>query len=72
MKTSILSSRDPIGRPQSNLATSSPMSMELGAICGSPALVKTTTERLEFQRQGKCWGCRELNHIRAGCPTNPS
>ena len=46
--------------------------MELGAICGSPALAKTVAERLEFQRQGKCWGCGELGHVHAKCPTNPS
>ena len=72
MKTSILPSRDPIGRFPSNLATSSPLPMELGAICGSPALAKTTAERLEFQHQDKCWGYGELDHVCAKCPTNPS
>ena len=46
--------------------------MELDAIGGTTALAKTTAERLEFQRQGRCWGCGQLGHIQARCPTNPS
>ncbi|KAG0574846.1 hypothetical protein KC19_VG296400 [Ceratodon purpureus] len=36
------------------------------------ALAKTTTERLDYQRQGRCWGCGLVGHIRSKCPTNPS
>ena len=53
MKTSILPFQDPIGRLSSNLATSGPVSMEFGAICGSSALAKIVAKRLEFQCQGK-------------------
>ena len=46
--------------------------MELGAIRGSPALAKTIVERLEFHRQSKCRGCKELDHVYARCFINPS
>lgn len=39
---------------------------------GSTALAKTPTERLEYQRQGRCWGCGKIGHIRSRCPINPS
>jgi Retrotransposon gag protein len=64
--------RDPVGKFQSQPVTSGPVPMELGAVRGPPALAKTAAERLEYQRQGRCWGCGELGHIRAKCPTNPS
>lgn len=46
--------------------------MELGAVRATSASAKTVAERLEYQRQGRCWGCGELGHVRAKCPTNPS
>ena len=46
--------------------------MELDAIGGTMALAKIVAEQLEFQRQERCWGCGQLGHIRARCPTNPS
>jgi len=46
--------------------------MEIDAMGGTTTLVKTTTKQLEFQRQGRCWGCGQLGHIQARCPTNPS
>ena len=46
--------------------------MEIDAIRGTTTLAKTAAERLEYQRQGKCWDCRKSGHIRAKCPTNPS
>ena len=61
--------RDPSARSQAN---SGPVPMELGATRATQALAKTAAERLEYQRQGRCWGCGELGHIRAKCPTNPS
>lgn len=72
VKPSIFPSRDLVGRLQSNPVTSGPVPMELGAIRGAPALAKTAAERLEYQRHGRCWGCGELGHVRAKCPTNPS
>lgn len=69
-------SRDPAGRFQATSGTSRPTSgptpMEIDAIRGTTALAKTAAERLEYQRQGKCWGCGKPGHIRAKCPTNPS
>ena len=72
MKTPIISFGDPIGRLQSNSATSSLVSIELGVICGPSTLAKIVVDRLEFQHQSKCWGCGELGHVCARCPTNPS
>ena len=46
--------------------------MELDVIRGNTAMAKTAAERLEYQRQGRCWGCGQLGHIRTKCPTNPS
>ena len=46
--------------------------MELGAIQVTTTLAKTDVERLKYQRQGRCWGCGEVGHVRAKCPTNPS
>ena len=46
--------------------------MELGAVRVTTTLAKMAVERLEYQRQGRCWGCGEIGHVRAKCPTNPS
>ena len=46
--------------------------MKLGVVRAPSALAKTAAERLEYQRQGCCWGCGELGHIRVRCPTSPS
>ena len=46
--------------------------MELGAAKVTTALAKTAAERLDYERQGKCWGCGLPGHVRAKCPTNPS
>jgi hypothetical protein len=64
--------REPFTRGQVGSAASGPVPMELGAIRGPPALAKTAAERLEYQRQGKCWGCGQFGHVRGKCPTNPS
>lgn len=63
--------RDPVGKP-SNHGSSGPVPMELGAVRVSTALAKTSAERLDYQRQGRCWGCGEIGHVRSKCPTNPS
>ena len=39
--------------------------MELDATCRTTAMANTTIERLEYQRQGKYWGCDKLGHVRA-------
>jgi hypothetical protein len=50
-----------------------PTPMELDATyTASTALAKTAADRLEYQRQGRCWGCGKMGHIRSRCPTNPS
>lgn len=72
VKTLAPSSRDTSGRFQVNPSNSGPVPMELGAVRATSALAKTAAERLEYQRQGRCWGCGELGHVRAKCPTNPS
>lgn len=64
--------RDVVGRFQPSGGNSGPTPMELGAVRVSTALAKTAAERLEYQRQGRCWGCGEMGHIRSKCPTNPS
>ena len=73
---SSLSSRDHATRSQANPTSSGLVPMEIDAICGTEhvttALAKTPAERLEYQRQGKCWGCGREGHIRSNCPTNPS
>ena len=48
------------------------MPIELGVVWVTTALAKTTVERLEYQRQGRCWGYGEVGHVRAKCLTNPS
>ena len=65
-------SRDTVRRFQTGLENTGPVPMELGAVRGTSALAKTAAERLEYQRQGKCWGCGRIGHVRAKCPTNPS
>lgn len=70
--TSSYNSRDHVGRFQATPVTSGPVPMELDATHGSTALAKTATERLEYQRQGRCWGCGLPGHVRNRCPTNPS
>lgn len=65
-------SRSHGGRFQAALGSSGPTPMELDATRGTTALAKTAAERLEYQRQGKCWGCGKPGHVRAKCPTNPS
>ncbi|KAG0573763.1 hypothetical protein KC19_VG207700 [Ceratodon purpureus] len=39
---------------------------------GSAALAKTPAEHLKYQRQGRCWGCGKIGHIKSRCPINPS
>ena len=50
--------------------------MEIDAIRGTErvttAFAKTPAERLEYQRQRRCWGYERIGHIRSNCPTNPS
>jgi len=46
--------------------------MEVDVIHVTTALAKTGAERLEYQRQGKCWGCGLVGHVQAKCPTNLS
>lgn len=70
--TSNWTPRDHVSQFQTNSGSSGPTPMELDAIGGTTALAKTAAERLEFQRQGRCWGCGQLGHIRARCPVNPS
>jgi len=66
-------SRDRAGRSQVTLVIFGPVPMEIDALRGpTTAMVKTPAERLEYQRQGRCWGCGQLGHVRARCPTNPS
>ena len=65
-------SKDHGGRFQSMPESSGPVPMELGAARVTTALAKTPTERLDYQRQGRCWGCGLVGHVRARCPTNPS
>lgn len=65
-------SRDVVGKFQPSSSTSGPVPMELGALRVTTALAKTAIERSEYQRQGRCWGCGEVGHVRAKCPTNPS
>ena len=50
----------------------SPVSMELDAAKVTIALARTATERLEYQRQGKFWGCCQVGHVCAKCSTNSS
>lgn len=71
-KNSSFSSRIPPVRLSSEPTNSGPVPMELVAVRGPPALAKNAAERLEYQRQGRCWGCGELGHVRSKCPTNPS
>lgn len=65
-------SRDHGARFQTTPVSTGPVPMEIDAISGTTALAKRAAERLEYQRQGRCWGCGKLGHIRAKCPTNPS
>ena len=71
-----LGSRDHTTRSQANPTSYGSVPMEIDAICGiervTTALAKTPAERLEYQRQGKCWGYGRVSHIRSNCPTNPS
>lgn len=64
--------RESAGRSAVTLETSGPVPMELGAVRPSTASAKTAADRLEYQKQGRCWGCGELGHVRSKCPTNPS
>lgn len=64
--------REHVGRFSTPSGATGPTPMELDAVHVSTALAKTANERLEYQRQGRCWGCGLLGHIRARCPTNPS
>lgn len=64
--------RHGVERFQSSPMNSGPVSMDLDAVSGTTALAKTAAERLEYQRQGRYWGCGQLGHIQEKCPTNPS
>lgn len=46
--------------------------MEIDASYGTAAMAKTAVERLDYQCQGRCWGCGLHGYIRSKCPTNPS
>ena len=50
--------------------------MEIDAIWrtkrGTILPAKVLAERLEYQRQGKCWGCEQVGHVHSNCLTNPS
>jgi len=46
--------------------------MELDAARVTTALAKTVVERLDYQKQGRCWGCGQVGHVQSRCPTNPS
>ena len=35
-------------------------------------LTKIAAERLEYERQGRCWGYGEIGYVRAKCSTNIS
>lgn len=65
-------SREHTGRFQATSGGSGPVPMEIDATYGTTAMAKTAVERLDYQRQGKCWGCGLSGHIRSKCPTNPS
>lgn len=65
-------SRDSTGRFQATSGGSGPVPMEIDATYGTTAMAKTAAERLDYQRQGRCWGCGLPGHIRSKCPTNPS
>ena len=68
-----LAPRDYASRLRSPPTSTGPTPMELDATYSpSTAMAKTATERLEYQRQGRCWGCGKMGHIRSRCPTNPS
>jgi len=68
VKVSTNPPHDVAGRVQANLGTSGLVPMELGAVHTTTTLTKMATKRLEY----RCWGCGELGHVRAKCPTNPS
>lgn len=59
-------------RFQTTPVCTGPVPMKIDAVSGTTILAKTAAQRLEYQRQGRCWGCGKLGHIRAKCPTNPS
>lgn len=58
-------------RPPSTSTGPTPMELD-ATYTASTALAKTAADRLEYQRQGRCWGCGKMGHIRSRCPTNPS
>lgn len=64
--------RDQAGRFQANSGSSGPVPMEIDATSTLTAMAKTATDRIEYQKQGRCWGCGLHGHVRAKCPTNPS
>lgn len=64
--------RDYAARAQSTSDNSGPVPMELDATKVSMTLAKTAAERLEYQREGRCWGCGQLGHIRSKSPINLS
>ena len=65
-------SREVVEKFQPSSSTSGHVPMELGALRVTTALARTAAEHSEYQRQGRCWGCGEVGHVRAKCPTNPS
>lgn len=68
--------RDHASRFQTNPISSRLVPMEIdanrGTERGTTALAKTPAELLEYQRQGRCWGCGQVGHVCSNCPTNPS
>lgn len=67
-----LAARDHNGRFESTPATSSAVPMELDVTRVTTTLAKTAAEWLEYHKQGRCWGCGQMGHVRAKCLTNPS
>ena len=70
---STLAPREYTARSRPPSTSTGPSPMELDATyTASTALAKTAADRLEYQRQGRYWGCKKMGHIRSRCPTNPS
>jgi hypothetical protein len=58
-------------RPPSTSTGPTPMELD-ATYTPSMALAKIAADRLEYQRERRCWGCGKMGHIRSRCPTNPS
>ena len=62
-------SRDRSARASTPQGDFGPTPMELDVMQVTTALARTSAERLEYQRQGRCWGNGLVGHVRAKCPT---